>query len=160
MRCFVEWATVLFVVQLSLGESIWSPRWYDYSMSVAPEGREGVFTAMASAPLFLGKFVTGILLRVLFSELSCYSARCLAMKVCWYASCSWYLPAPASPTILLRLLLLHQSCVCIQHMRLVMKSTPLYLSCGQSTLHVTYVLTRRRYVTSLCMYLSRGYLLS
>ncbi|KAL3157900.1 hypothetical protein ABBQ32_012309 [Trebouxia sp. C0010 RCD-2024] len=54
-----EWATVLFVIQLSLGESIWSPRWYDYSMSVAPEGREGVFTAMASAPLFLGKFVTG-----------------------------------------------------------------------------------------------------
>lgn len=54
-----EWATVLFVIQLSLGEAIWSPRWYDYSMSVAPEGREGVFTAMASAPLFLGKFVTG-----------------------------------------------------------------------------------------------------
>lgn len=54
-----EWATVLFVIQLSFGESIWSPRWYDYSMSVAPEGREGVFTAMASAPLFLGKFVTG-----------------------------------------------------------------------------------------------------
>lgn len=61
---------MLFVIQLSLGESIWSPRWYDYSMSVAPEGREGVFTAMASAPLFLGKFVTGILLRVLVSEVS------------------------------------------------------------------------------------------
>ena len=59
MLCLTEWATVLFVIQLSLGESIWSPRWYDYSMSVAPEGREGVFTAMASAPLFLGKFVTG-----------------------------------------------------------------------------------------------------
>ena len=58
MDC-AESATVLFVIQLSLGESIWSPRWYDYSMSVAPEGREGVFTAMASAPLFLGKFVTG-----------------------------------------------------------------------------------------------------
>lgn len=29
-------------------------------MSVAPEGREGVFTAMASAPLFLGKFITGV----------------------------------------------------------------------------------------------------
>ena len=61
-----EWATVLFVIQLSLGEAIWSPRWYDYSMSVAPEGREGVFTAMASAPLFLGKFVTGI-----YKPLSC-----------------------------------------------------------------------------------------
>ena len=32
-------------------------------MSVAPEGREGVFTAMASAPLFLGKFVTGAWLK-------------------------------------------------------------------------------------------------
>ena len=60
LMCCAEWATVLFVIQLSLGESIWSPRWYDYSMSVAPEGREGVFTAMASAPLFLGKFVTGV----------------------------------------------------------------------------------------------------
>ena len=34
-----EWATVLFVVFVSLGEAIWSPRWYDYSMSVAPEVR-------------------------------------------------------------------------------------------------------------------------
>ena len=69
-----EWATVLFVVQLSLGESIWSPRWYDYSMSIAPEGREGVFTAMASAPLFLGKFVTGIHSAIL--ALSVSSADC------------------------------------------------------------------------------------
>jgi len=30
---------VLFVVFVSLGEAIWSPRWYDYSMSVAPEVR-------------------------------------------------------------------------------------------------------------------------
>ena len=28
---------MLFVVFVSLGEAIWSPRWYDYSMSVAPE---------------------------------------------------------------------------------------------------------------------------
>jgi hypothetical protein len=34
-----EWATVMFVVFVSLGEAIWSPRWYDYSMSVAPEVR-------------------------------------------------------------------------------------------------------------------------
>lgn len=68
--CSAEWATVLFVVQLSIGESIWSPRWYDYSMSVAPEGREGVFTAMASAPLFLGKFVTGK------SQLDCVMVLC------------------------------------------------------------------------------------
>ena len=31
------WAVVLFVVFLSLGEAIWSPRVYDYTMSIAPE---------------------------------------------------------------------------------------------------------------------------
>ena len=50
---------MLFVVCLSLGEAIWSPRWYDYSMSVAPEGREGIWTALASAPLFAAKLPTG-----------------------------------------------------------------------------------------------------
>lgn len=54
-----EWATMLFVVFLSLGEAIWSPRWYDYSMSVAPDGREGIWTALASAPLFAAKLPTG-----------------------------------------------------------------------------------------------------
>ena len=54
-----EWGAVLFVVTLSLGESVWSPRWYDYSMSLAPEGREGIFTALASAPLFAAKLPTG-----------------------------------------------------------------------------------------------------
>lgn len=33
------WAVVLFVVILSLGEAIWSPRLYDYTMSIAPEVR-------------------------------------------------------------------------------------------------------------------------
>jgi hypothetical protein len=54
-----EWGALLFVVTLSLGESIWSPRWYDYSMSLAPHGREGIFTALASAPLFAAKLPTG-----------------------------------------------------------------------------------------------------
>ena len=53
------WGTALFVVTLSLGESFWSPRWYDYSMSLAPYGREGIFTALASAPLFAAKLPTG-----------------------------------------------------------------------------------------------------
>lgn len=33
------WAVVLFVVFLSLGEAVWSPRVYDYTMSIAPEVR-------------------------------------------------------------------------------------------------------------------------
>lgn len=31
------WATVCMVAVLSLGEAIWSPRTYDYTMSIAPE---------------------------------------------------------------------------------------------------------------------------
>ena len=32
-----------FVIIMALGESIWSPRLYEYSTMVAPEGFEGTF---------------------------------------------------------------------------------------------------------------------
>lgn len=54
------WASIMFVFTLSLGEAIWSPRVYDYSMGVAPEGREASFTALATAPLFAAKVPVGI----------------------------------------------------------------------------------------------------
>ena len=76
-------------------------------MSVAPEGREGVFTAMASAPLFLGKFVTGVLLRVLVS--SCCSAAFLTIKVVDRLPVD--LHTITALALLLLLLLLHKVCV-------------------------------------------------
>ena len=80
-----EWGAVLFVVTLSLGESVWSPRWYDYSMSLAPEGREGIFTALASAPLFAAKLPTGASWRNLGDTLA---KPCAAEPVvpiyCWW----------------------------------------------------------------------------
>jgi len=53
---------------LSLGEMAWSPRWYDYTMACAPEGKEGVFGALALAPLFLAKLPTGVLGGVLLRD--------------------------------------------------------------------------------------------
>jgi len=50
-----------FVATLSLGEAVWSPPWYTYSMQAAPDGHEGLFTALASAPLFAAKLPTGAL---------------------------------------------------------------------------------------------------
>ena len=32
---------ILFVILLSVGEAIWSPRLYDYTMQIAKEGHEG-----------------------------------------------------------------------------------------------------------------------
>jgi dipeptide/tripeptide permease len=62
------WACIMFVITLSIGESLWSPRLYDYTTSIAPEGREGSFMALSSAPLFLAKLPVGLLSGVLLQK--------------------------------------------------------------------------------------------
>ncbi len=62
------WACIVFVTVLSVGEAIWSPRLYDYTVSVCPEGREGTFMALSSAPLFLAKLPVGFLSGVLLQR--------------------------------------------------------------------------------------------
>ena len=61
-------ACVLFVITLSIGEAIWSPRLYDYTTAVAPEGREGTYMALSSAPLFLAKLPVGVLSGILLQK--------------------------------------------------------------------------------------------
>ncbi|EME28432.1 uncharacterized protein Gasu_41220 [Galdieria sulphuraria] len=41
-----------FLIVLSMGEAIYSPRVYEYTMQVSGEGREGLYTSLASIPLF------------------------------------------------------------------------------------------------------------
>lgn len=60
-------AAICMVVLLSLGEAIWSPRTYDYTMSIAPEGREASFAALAAAPLFAAKVPVGLMSGYLLS---------------------------------------------------------------------------------------------
>ena len=61
------WSSVVFVIFLSIGEAVWSPRLYDYTMSVSEEGREGTYVGLSLAPLFLAKlpvgFMSGYLLK-------------------------------------------------------------------------------------------------
>jgi len=61
-------AAVLFVSILSVGEAFWSPRFFDLTVSMAPEGREGTFAAMGSAPIFLAKLPVGVLSGWLLQE--------------------------------------------------------------------------------------------
>ena len=50
------WAVILFVVTLSFGEAIWSPRVYDYTISVAPEvGFDVVVTVIVVIDYYYGK---------------------------------------------------------------------------------------------------------
>mmetsp|Transcript_5383 Transcript_5383/g.14452 ORF Transcript_5383/g.14452 Transcript_5383/m.14452 type:complete len:189 (-) Transcript_5383:262-828(-) len=53
------WAVAAFMMTLSLGEAIYSPRVYEYTMEVAGRGAEGIYTSLASAPLFSVKLIVG-----------------------------------------------------------------------------------------------------
>ncbi len=52
---------VMFVVVLSLGEALWSPRLYDYVASMAPEGREASYMGLTQLPMFAAKPVVGLM---------------------------------------------------------------------------------------------------
>ena len=51
----------LFVVVLSLGEALWSPRLYEYIAMMAPKGREASYMGLAELPLFAAKVPVGFM---------------------------------------------------------------------------------------------------
>lgn len=54
-------ASVIFIVTLSLGEALWSPRLYEYTATIAPRGREASYMGLSELPLFLAKPLVGFL---------------------------------------------------------------------------------------------------
>jgi len=52
---------LLFVVLLSVGESLWSPRLYEYTAAVAPKGQEASYMSLSYLPFFVAKFFAGML---------------------------------------------------------------------------------------------------
>lgn len=53
------WSSIMFVVILSIGEALWSPRLYEYTIFITEKGREGIYMALASSPMFIATLVTG-----------------------------------------------------------------------------------------------------
>lgn len=47
------------IVVLTIGEALWSPRLYEYNVSIAPRGREATYVSLAALPYFLAKFLVG-----------------------------------------------------------------------------------------------------
>lgn len=47
------------IIVLTIGEALWSPRLYEYNVSIAPRGREATYVSLASLPYFLAKFLVG-----------------------------------------------------------------------------------------------------
>jgi len=56
-----EASTAAWIFLLSVGEVIWSPRSQSFIASLAPEGREGAFLAMAGLPTFISQYPVGII---------------------------------------------------------------------------------------------------
>jgi len=52
-------SAIAFVVVLAVGESIWSPKLYEFSTMAAPEGREGIYVAISFAPMYLASVPVG-----------------------------------------------------------------------------------------------------
>ena len=50
---------VTMILLLTIGEALWSPRLYEYNVSIAPRGREATYVSLASLPYFLAKFLVG-----------------------------------------------------------------------------------------------------
>ncbi len=47
------------VLVLTVGEALWSPRSYEYTISIAPPGRESTYAGLAAFPFFFAKFLVG-----------------------------------------------------------------------------------------------------
>jgi len=60
--------TLLFVVLLSVGESIYSPRLYEYAAAIAPKGQEGSYMALSYLPYFLAKLGVGMFSGVMLAK--------------------------------------------------------------------------------------------
>jgi dipeptide/tripeptide permease len=54
-------ASVWFVVTLSIGEALWSPRLYEYTTVMAPRGREASYMGLSQVPMFIAKPIVGFL---------------------------------------------------------------------------------------------------
>lgn len=80
------WATVMWLLLLSVGEAIWSPKLIEFSISIAPEGREGTYLSLSQAPLFLAKLpiggLSGWLLQTYEPEKGDHNPRMMWFIIC------------------------------------------------------------------------------
>jgi MFS family permease len=60
----VQWTyitTIVFLLVLTVGELIWSPRLSEYTAAIAPEGQEGTYLGLSMVPYFAAKLFVSAL---------------------------------------------------------------------------------------------------
>ena len=53
-------ALFAYIVLMTVGESMWQPRFYHYLTEIAPPGKTGAYIGIGQLPWFLTKFMTGL----------------------------------------------------------------------------------------------------
>jgi proton-dependent oligopeptide transporter, POT family len=53
--------SILCMVAVSVGEVVWSPKLYEYTAAIAPEGQEGTYLGLSMVPWFLAKTVVSLI---------------------------------------------------------------------------------------------------
>jgi len=53
--------SILCMVAVSVGEVIWSPKLYEYTAAIAPEGQEGTYLGLSMVPWFLAKTLVSLI---------------------------------------------------------------------------------------------------
>jgi len=51
---------IAFIILMTVGESMWQPRFYHYLTELAPPGKTGAYVGIGQLPWFLTKFLTGL----------------------------------------------------------------------------------------------------
>ena len=55
------WTLYLYLILMTVGEAMWSPRFLQYAAEIAPEGRTGEYMGVAQLPWFLTKVLVPLL---------------------------------------------------------------------------------------------------
>jgi len=55
------WTLFAYIVFMTVGESMWQPRFYHFISEMAPPGRTGAYIGIGQFPWFLTKVLTGFL---------------------------------------------------------------------------------------------------
>jgi hypothetical protein len=53
--------SILCMIALSVGEVVWSPKLYEYTAAIAPEGQEGTYLGLSMVPWFLAKTLVSLI---------------------------------------------------------------------------------------------------
>ena len=73
----------IFTIIISFGEAIYAPRLIDYTLHVAPKGKEAIYLGISNVPNFLSLLITGITSGILISML-CPSGDTQRCSEIWF----------------------------------------------------------------------------